>query len=271
MLASLAAYTSDAAGLEKCLRFLQAICTIALGLLHPFHSHVEGLRRAKGHFALGRRYFRLLKWYPCSVAARKCIEGNNHQSLSGKGKPSARETSSMSIPTLLDTTKWTLLALYFFLEMWTFTNAMGVTTFTWGTRVQLEANKCWFYAICASIALSLYSLLFPAAISNIAPSKATDSAASALTPESTTTTTIVRGKPPIGEGSRTSPPSSQSNRASHWSLMTGLLTDACDLLIPGSAIGWTPASGLVVGTSMAISTLLSGRVIWVKVQQERSS
>ncbi|EGP84703.1 uncharacterized protein MYCGRDRAFT_62362 [Zymoseptoria tritici IPO323] len=247
MLASLAAYTSDAAGLEKCLRFLQAICTIALGLLHPFHSHVEGLRRAKGHFALGRRYFRLLKWYPCSVAARKCIEGNNHQSLSGKGKPSARETSSMSIPTLLDTTKWTLLALYFFLEMWTFTNAMGVTTFTWGTRVQLEANKCWFYAICASIALSLYSLLFPAAISNIAPSKATDSAA------------------------RTSPPSSQSNRASHWSLMTGLLTDACDLLIPGSAIGWTPASGLVVGTSMAISTLLSGRVIWVKVQQERSS
>lgn len=35
----------------------------------------------------------------------------------------------MSIPTLLDTTKWTLLALYFFLEMWTFVRVIPLFFF----------------------------------------------------------------------------------------------------------------------------------------------
>jgi hypothetical protein len=53
ILANLSAFTNDAAGLEKCLRFLQAICIIALGVVRPDHWQVEKWNRAKGHFALG--------------------------------------------------------------------------------------------------------------------------------------------------------------------------------------------------------------------------
>jgi hypothetical protein len=160
MIASLAAFTNDAAGLEKCLRLSQSICTIALGALQPAHAQVEAWKRARGHFALGefdlvslglmtalllacthsisvrvrpqewsailttllsigRRYFRLLKWYPCSTRARQCLEA----SPASASVSSPKTSSSTSVTTLLETSKWAFLALYFFLEMWTIVRA----------------------------------------------------------------------------------------------------------------------------------------------------
>ena len=49
-------------------------------------------------------------------------------------------------------------------------------------------------------------------------------------------------------------------------LYVQLVIDCCDLLIPGSAVGWLPVGLLVVGTATSISSILAGQRIWMKVQ-----
>ena len=42
----------------------------------------------------------------------------------------------------------------------------------------------------------------------------------------------------------------------------------CDLLIPGSFLGWIPASSLQVGVATLVSTLLSMGDVWARVQAQ---
>ncbi|KAI5194784.1 hypothetical protein E4T39_08516 [Aureobasidium subglaciale] len=51
-------------------------------------------------------------------------------------------------------------------------------------------------------------------------------------------------------------------------LSTSLLVDACDILIPGSAVGWISASSVTVGIASSISSVIIGKQIWNRVQKE---
>jgi hypothetical protein len=51
-------------------------------------------------------------------------------------------------------------------------------------------------------------------------------------------------------------------------LYTNLVIDCCDILIPGSAVNWIPASPLTVGIASSISSLIVGKQIWERVQME---
>ncbi|KAI5194391.1 hypothetical protein E4T38_09605, partial [Aureobasidium subglaciale] len=51
-------------------------------------------------------------------------------------------------------------------------------------------------------------------------------------------------------------------------LSTSLLLDACDILIPGSAVGWISASSVTVGIASSISSVIAGKQIWNRVQKE---
>ena len=53
-------------------------------------------------------------------------------------------------------------------------------------------------------------------------------------------------------------------------LYTSLLIDSCDILIPGSAVGWLPASSVTVGVASSISSVIVGRQIWRRVQRENA-
>ncbi|CAD0087604.1 unnamed protein product, partial [Aureobasidium vineae] len=51
-------------------------------------------------------------------------------------------------------------------------------------------------------------------------------------------------------------------------LYTTLICDVCDITIPGSAVGWIPVSSVTVAIASSISSILVGKDIWERVQQE---
>ncbi|KAI5363057.1 Putative peroxisomal biogenesis factor 11 [Septoria linicola] len=239
MLQSIMRYSDDAAGIEKTLRGLQGFVTIAVGLAQS-QEDINFWLKLRAQFALGRRYFRLLKWHPCWQNALRAANSGNPD------LGSLRRT--------LEVVKFTFLGMYFFLEMFTITNALGVTTYEWGPKVQMEANKCWFYSISVSIVLCLYNWLMPPASTK------------KNTAQGEEKTNEKKGKK-ANVVESTIAPSSRS-----WSLdpaiRTQLVIDISDLIVPGAAVGWIPVGPIVVGVASTISTLITGRQIWNRVQQK---
>lgn len=99
MLAPLVRFGEDAAGIEKTLRLLQGLTTTAVGLSTTVEEAAPWAQ-ARFQFALARRYFRVLKWYPCWKTAYK--------HFSDDGEPLLK---------MLQVAQWTFLGTYFFLEM----------------------------------------------------------------------------------------------------------------------------------------------------------
>lgn len=59
-----------------------------------------------------------------------------------------------------------------------------------------------------------------------------------------------------------------SSHTSKKQLYTALLIDSCDILIPGSAVGWIPVSSVTVGVASSISSVIVGQQIWGRVQKQ---
>ncbi|KAJ9385874.1 hypothetical protein DTO063F5_4081 [Paecilomyces variotii] len=55
-----------------------------------------------------------------------------------------------------------------------------------------------------------------------------------------------------------------ASKSSPW--LKRIIIDGCDLLIPGSMVGWIAVSPLVVAMSMVASTLLAAQDIWAQAQ-----
>ncbi|KAJ9250759.1 hypothetical protein DTO280E4_1299 [Paecilomyces variotii] len=55
-----------------------------------------------------------------------------------------------------------------------------------------------------------------------------------------------------------------ASKSSPW--LKRIIIDGCDLLIPGSMVGWIAVSPLVVAMSMVASTLLAAQDIWTQAQ-----
>ncbi|KAK3703445.1 hypothetical protein LTR37_014435 [Vermiconidia calcicola] len=235
MLSSVARYADDSVGLEKALRLLQALCTTIIGLSVSSGAATTQWAQTRSELALGRRYFRLLKWHSCwSVAYQKF---NEQQAPAGR---------------LLEVGKWSFLGLYFFLEMPTITNAMGVTSYSWGRMLEDEALTCWFYGIAFSIALSLYQLFelsFGATAQKTVPKEkpATEEEKTAVS-QSEKHSAVKKAE--------------EDRKMASSKIYTQLTIDCCDLLIPGAAIGWVPAPEAIVGVAQSISSAIAIRQIW---------
>ena len=50
-------------------------------------------------------------------------------------------------------------------------------------------------------------------------------------------------------------------------LVKNIIVDACDLVIPGSVLGWIPASSTQVGLAMVVSTLIASGDIWAQANR----
>ncbi|RAK90263.1 subunits of heterodimeric actin filament capping protein Capz [Aspergillus costaricaensis CBS 115574] len=97
--------------------------------------------------------------------------------------------------------------------------------------ILIEANKFWFYALGFSILGAAYDITFSSASS---ASKTKD------------------------EKEKKEAPS-----INRFSLLKRMLcVDACDLLIPGTFLGWIEMGQLGVGVGMVVSTLVSGWDMW---------
>lgn len=59
-----------------------------------------------------------------------------------------------------------------------------------------------------------------------------------------------------------------TSSATKSQLYTNIVIDCCDILIPGSAVNWTPVSSVTVGIASSISSLIVGKQVWDRVQLE---
>lgn len=127
--------------------------------------------------------------------------------------------------------------------------------------VQTEASRFWLYALFVSILLTLYDLFYlsPSTVSNT------------IKPPSSSTTDEKSTSPPTpSEGLKqrqieASRKEAEVYRRQRTLLIVDLIIDACDVPIPGTAVGWIVLDPVMVGTAMAVSSLLAGGRIWRRV------
>lgn len=135
---------------------------------------------------------------------------------------------------------------------------MGVTAYEWGPKVQMEANRSWFFGLVFSILLSLYDLLLDESLP-IMPGASTDG------PVDEKMNGHAKEK---SAGSTTPEKKTQIPRPDLTKIFSQLVIDSCDLFIPGAAVGWIPIGPLFIGTASTISTTVAAAQIWSRVQQK---
>lgn len=113
---------------------------------------------------------------------------------------------------------------------------MGVWVTPWAKDLFVESNRWWFYAISLSLISSTFSLFFSLPEFRRKPARA----------ETEKGPVIEQGKPDMTP------------------IVRRIVTDGCDILVPGSFLGWIQATPTQVGVTMVISTLMTSRDIWVK-------
>lgn len=98
----------------------------------------------------------------------------------------------------------------------------------YNAAILTEANKFWFYALGFSILGAANDILFSSA-----------------------------------SASKTKDEKKQAPSINRFSLLKKMLcVDACDMLIPGTFLGWIEMGQLGVGIGMVVSTLVSGWDMW---------
>ncbi|RAK96087.1 PEX11 domain protein [Aspergillus ibericus CBS 121593] len=237
MSSHLTRFTRTTPGLEKTLRLIQSLCVLALQI--PDLDSVAVLRVgiAKQQLALTRRFLRFFNFIDCF-----------HRGFALLGTPSTPSPTSPSdtwgelLRIVLEITKWGCFGWYFLLEDLTLLHATSISPLpdTWNQTLLTEANKFWFYALGVSMLESGWAF-----ISLVFSAQKNDPEKEGKTHE----TKMTRG------------------RVSSSSLFKKVLVDACDLLIPGTFLGWIAMEqgGVGVGVGMVVSTLLSGWEIWKAV------
>ncbi|KAL4952486.1 peroxisomal biogenesis factor 11 [Aspergillus filifer] len=232
-LKSLVNYTSQTSGLEKTLRLIQATAQV-IGFTTDDHGLATQCLTARDQLALGRRYFRLLDFYGCFERVHYLM---NNPSSSG------------TILSVMELAQYTFLGLYLFLENFTILHDMNVARVNWYKPLMTEANKFWFYALSLSILRCIWELFFPTVMS--VPAEVSGNEKNG-------------GK---GKGKSQTQTQTQQVTAPKWPLIKRIIIDGCDLTLPGSFIGWVPASGLQIGVGMVVSTLLAGHEVWLRQQR----
>lgn len=106
---------------------------------------------------------------------------------------------------------------------------MGIYPQTpWARDIQTQAYKFWFWGLALSVLGGIWSLLFSSGTS--AQSK----------------------------NEKATPPSTTASKT----LMKRVIVDGCDLMIPGSSLGWVSMGSEIVGMLMVLSTVVSMGDVW---------
>ncbi|KAL2430653.1 hypothetical protein ABEF95_012293 [Exophiala dermatitidis] len=261
MLGSIAKFTNDSVGLEKSLKFVQSVSQIGESIAAPYFFEVTHWTLAKDQIGLARRYFRLFKWIDCFNAAQaEYASINNKPEIKddkGHAQKSARTSSEDNVRQLLSVSKWSFLGIYLFMEMFTISNALSITSYSWGPALQIESLKFWFYSLAVSFVLGIYDLwLLSAAESESQPSTSTSTPAT----ENEKATT---GAPAPQNTKDASAQLSSKRRA----IYKQIVQDGCDMLIPASIVGWVQLDPVTVGVAGSISALLGASDAWNRVNQ----
>jgi hypothetical protein len=129
---------------------------------------------------------------------------------------------------------------------WLQLDAIGVWTTPWAERVMLEGNRFWFYSLCFSILWGVVGLFSRQDLSKKGPGRRGRKADGVA----------VKGKMERGIS------------RSREGVKRRLVSDCFDLLIPGHVTGWISTSTATVGFASVVSTVLSSKDIWDRLQDD---
>jgi hypothetical protein len=124
---------------------------------------------------------------------------------------------------------------------------MGVYETTWAAPLFLEAMKFWFYSLCASLLLGVIEWFSVPEQLKVGKEKSEKD----------------------GGDKKMKVKIEERERGRRGRIVRKLVTDACDLFIPGSITGWLALESANVGWCSVVSTVLAGVDVWVRVQAER--
>ncbi|PGH27710.1 hypothetical protein AJ80_00497 [Polytolypa hystricis UAMH7299] len=242
-------YTNAGPGLENFLRLIQSICQV-VATLSASSVAFEKWTIAWQHLALSRRYFRYFQFIDCF--------DNAWSAFSDQG------TSKGYVLRTLEAGRWSGMGGYLLLEALTILDALKIWETTWAKQVFIESYKLWFYGLTFYLAATVWQLLgLPGTPGNTtaASSKSTSSsektssngnaAAAAAEKDTKENAAAVLGK---GAG------------VSRQRLMKDLVVAGCDILIPGSTLGWIDVSFLTVASTAVLTSVLVGQDRWAKIQ-----
>jgi hypothetical protein len=182
-----------------------------------------------------------------------------------RGPTNPQNASNDNVHILLAICKWSLLGMYLFLEMFTIIDAVTGRWAPWAVAMQNEALKFWFYGLAASVLLDVYELFI------VIPTLVRAKFVGKSGPPNEKPETVVLQNGKDGDRiqikfSATSLSNADSARAKkRQQLYKQLVIDGCDLLIPGTAVGWLPLDPITTGVAGTISAIMGGSQAWERV------
>ncbi|KAJ5128176.1 peroxisomal biogenesis factor 11, partial [Penicillium atrosanguineum] len=221
-------FTHNTAGLAKIFRLIQAISQIVIEFTVDDVS-ASRWAIAKSQLALSRRYLSFFEVIDSFDRVAALLSG---------------ETSGHGIVWMLvDLARWSCLGTYLLLEDLTILHIMNVYPVSWNGPVLEQAYKFRFYALALSVFGATWGLIFCSS----GPSKAS-------MPKDER-----QGTKKVKSSGKKSVFQSTSRTAVTSILVKRIIVDSCDLLIPGSILGWIAVSDLGVAVAMLFSTVVSGK------------
>ncbi|KAK2809488.1 hypothetical protein FQN50_003756 [Emmonsiellopsis sp. PD_5] len=242
-------YTNSSVGLENFLRLIQTICqVIAATAGSPAEAEPWGM--AWGHLALSRRYFRYLQFIDCFGSAWDAIVST--QSAGGY------------VLRTLQAGEWSCLGGYLLLEAFTILDALNIHPTPWAKQTLLESYKFWFFSMLFSMAGVMYQLAF-------LPTTKTTKTSSSPSSENPDGDVKKKVSEKETEKEKEKETEKEAEPVETGPLMREFVATACDILIPGAALGWMDVSFLTISVAAVLSTVLRAMDKWGKVQAQAAA
>ncbi|KAI2633418.1 peroxisomal biogenesis factor 11 [Xylaria nigripes] len=256
-------FTTDAVGLERTLRFLQATAQITASYTLPFqyllllHTTLTGtIPSAKAihaillalcnHLALVRRYFRIFRFLEFFHAAQTLYTS-----------PSSGEIQTA---VWLDIFTRTFMGMYLLIEVTTTVDALGIDGLAfWGPEkarsINIEAQRFWLFSLVCGALAGLVRVI------GVLRGRDTKGKRGKAGKKA--------GKDGSGSGSdEKSGARTQEVPSKLWALGRGVVANALDVTLPGALVGWVPASSGTVGLAMFVTTVLTSMDVWERCGRE---
>ncbi|KAI8953039.1 NADH-ubiquinone oxidoreductase [Xylaria longipes] len=242
---------------------------------HPATTHAA-LLGLKNQFAFVRRYFRLFRFLESFHAAQKVYSSISFASEStAKGeRKGKRETLALWI----DVFGRTFNGMYLLMEASTILDVQGIPGLAvWGParerEVAVEGQRFWLFSLACGVLAGLVRIADVLSLASEPVSVSVSASAEGEGEEAVDEKTA----DPDGKAEKVaSPPQEQVDhlarsrevRAKISGLGRRVVSDALDITLPGSVVGWVPVSTGTVGLAMFVTTVLTSVDIWDRCGRE---
>ena len=216
------------------------------------------LAEVAGRVGLVRRFIRFFRFFDAFTDSYKVFTSLTETSYD---KKSNGASTSLYLQKTLDGLASTFNGLYLLLEATTLVDSLGIEGLTIMDKelvlaTKIESQRCWFLA-----------LLFGALSCIIQLSDVRTSVSAETVPAKSATTNAITSEDEKA-GSETKKTQRSKMIAQQRRLSRKVIVCLLDMPLPGSIVGWIPASEGTVGLLMFTTSVLTGLDVWERCGRE---